>query len=137
MNGKHYEHRILPQLYNVIEARDSMSCASFRSKEVRIRSRDNFIGLWLDDREYEQLYDLCRISGLTTSSVIRKLITGVQLQPRPPDEYAALLRELSAIGNNINQITHWANARKSVSEPEIKNAVQLVQEVNRLVKEKL
>ena len=44
MNGKHYEHRILPQLYNVIEARDSMSCASFRSKEVRIRSRDNFIG---------------------------------------------------------------------------------------------
>ena len=114
-----------------------MSCASFRSKEVRIRSRDNFIGLWLDDREYEQLYDLCRISGLTTSSVIRKLITGVQLQPRPPDEYAALLRELSAIGNNINQIAHWANARKSVSEPEIKNAVQLVQEVNRLVKEKL
>ena len=96
-----------------------------------------FVGLWLDDSEYERLCELCRTSGLSTSAVIRKLITGIQLQPRPPDQYAALLRELSAIGNNINQIAHWANARKSVSEPEIKNAVRLVQEVSRLVKEKL
>lgn len=114
-----------------------MSRASFRSKEVRIRSRNNFIGLWLDDQEYAQLYDLCRVSGLTASSVIRKLITGAQLQPRPPDEYAALLRELSAIGNNINQIAHWANARKSVSEPEIQSAVRLVREASQLIKETL
>ena len=68
---------------------------------------------------------------------IRNMVAGVQLRPRPPNEYAALLRELSAIGNNINQIAHWANARKSVSEPEIKHTVRLVQEASRLVKEKL
>ncbi len=43
---------------------------------------------------------------------IRNLVANVQLRPKPPDTYAALLRELSAIGRNINQLTYWAT-RKS------------------------
>lgn len=77
------------------------------------------------------------ISGLTASALIRKLIMGVQLRPRPPDTYAALLRELSAIGNNINQIAHWANARKSISEPEIVDAAVLAKDAYQMVKEAL
>ena len=96
-----------------------------------------FVGLWLDDSEYERLCELCCTSGLSTSAVIRKLVMGVQLRPRPPDQYAALLRELSAIGNNINQIAHWANARKSVSEPEIRAAIRLVRDAHRHIKETL
>ena len=68
---------------------------------------------------------------------IRNLVAGVQLRPRPPDEYTALLRELAAIGNNINQIAHWANARKSVHEPEIVEAAVLANKAWRLVKDKL
>ena len=79
----------------------------------------------------------CDISGLTASSLIRKLIMGVQLRPRPPDTYAALLRELSAIGNNINQIAHWANAQKSIYEPEIVDAVVMAKEAYQMVKEAL
>lgn len=102
-----------------------------------MRYRRNFIGLWLDGKEYSHLQRQCEISGLTASTLMRKLIMGVQLRPRPPDTYAALLRELSAIGNNINQIAYWANARKSVSESEIIEAVTLVYEAHRLLKEKL
>jgi len=62
---------------------------------------------------------------------------GVQLRPRPPDTYAALLRELSAIGNNANQIAHWANAQHSVSETDLRRAAALVYEAWRLVKDTL
>lgn len=66
------------------------------------------------------------MTGLSVSTLVRKLIAGTQLRPRPPDQYAALLRELSAIGNNINQIAYWANAQKSIREAEIVDSVVLV-----------
>ena len=74
------------------------------------------------------------MTGLSVSVLIRKLIAGIQLRPRPPDEYTKLLRELSAIGNNVNQIAYWANARKSIHEAEIVDAVQLVRKAWELVK---
>ena len=60
-----------------------------------------------------------RKAGLGIDPFIRNLVAGVQLQPRPPDEVAALVRELHAIGNNANQIAYWANAQKSVTEGEL------------------
>lgn len=49
---------------------------------------------------------------------------GEHLCPRPPDAYAALLRELSAIGNNINQIAHWTNGKGYATQAEIHEASQ-------------
>ena len=68
---------------------------------------------------------------------IRSLVLGIQLRPRPPDTYAALLRELSAIGNNVNQIAHNTNASKTASQAEIDEAVKLVRQAWRLVKDTL
>ena len=79
----------------------------------------------------------CEISGLSASAHIRKAIMGTQIRPRPPDIYAKLLRELSAIGNNINQIAYWANSQKSILEPEIVDAVILAKEAYKLVKESI
>ncbi|CCY41744.1 putative uncharacterized protein [Firmicutes bacterium CAG:124] len=72
-----------------------------------MRTRRNSVGLWLSDAELTHLRQQCQITGLNTNTYLRKLIMGEHLCPRPPDAYAALLRELSAIGNNINQIAHW------------------------------
>ena len=74
------------------------------------------------------------MTGLSVSVLIRKLIAGVQLRPRPPDDYTKLLRELSAIGNNINQIAYWANAQKSIHEAEIVDAAVLAKKAWELVK---
>lgn len=90
-----------------------------------MRERNHYIGFWLDDKEYDHLNQICAASGLSVSALVRKLIAGTQLRPRPPDQYAALLRELSAIGNNINQIAYWANAQKSIREAEIVDATVL------------
>ena len=102
-----------------------------------MRNREHFIGLWLNDSEYRQLLKQCAISGLSTSALLRHSIMGIELRPRPPDTYAALLRELSAIGNNANQIAYWANAQKSISDTDIRQAAALVREAWRLVKETL
>ena len=59
--------------------------------------------------EYSHLQRLAQVSGMKMEPLIRQLILGVELRPRPPDEYAALLRELSAIGNNVNQIARRCN----------------------------
>ena len=99
-----------------------------------MRERNHYIGFWLDDKEYDHLNQICDSSGLNVSALVRKLISGTQLRPRPPDQYAGLLRELSAIGNNINQIAHWANARRDIRESEVTDAIALVREAWELVK---
>jgi len=99
-----------------------------------MRKRNHFIGTWLDEKEYRHLQKQCSVSGLSVSVLVRKLIADTQLRPRPPDQYAALLRELSAIGNNINQIAFWANAQKSIREAEIVDAAVLARKAWELVK---
>lgn len=99
-----------------------------------MRERSRYIGVWLDEGEYKHLIQLCTTCGLSVSAFVRKLINGTQLRPRPPDQYSALLRELSAIGNNINQIAYWANAQKSIREAEIVDAAVLARRAWELVK---
>lgn len=102
-----------------------------------MRKRPRHISVWMNDNEYRHLKKQAQLARMGIDPFIRNLVAGVQLRPRPPDEYTALLRELAAIGNNINQIAHWANARKSVHEPEIVEAAVLANKAWRLVKDKL
>jgi hypothetical protein len=95
------------------------------------------ITLRLNAREYAHLREQADTTGLKMEPLIRQLIMGIELRPRPPDTYAALLRELSAIGNNVNQLAHQANARGEAVQEEIAQAVQLVRQAWQLVKEGL
>lgn len=65
---------------------------------------------------------------------VRTLIMGVNLRPRPPDEYAEIRRQLAAIGNNINQIAHTVNGQKYAADSQIDQAAALVRRAWRLVK---
>ena len=102
-----------------------------------MRRRNHFIGLWLDNTEYQRLCEQCEISGLTPSAFVRKLIMGSQLLPRPPDELPRLLRQLSGIATNINQVAHNTNARKCTTDEDIRELTALVWEAYRLIKDTL
>ena len=102
-------------------------------KENAMRTRCNSVGLWLSDMELAHLKKQCQITGLNTNTYLRKLIMGEHLCPRPPDAYAALLRELSAIGNNVNQIAHWTNGKGYATQAEIREAVNLVKQAYRSI----
>ena len=93
--------------------------------------------LRLTMQEYIHLKTQADVAGMKLEPLLRQLVMGMKLRPRPPDSYAALLRELNAIGSNVNQIAYWANAQKNVSEGEIAEAVRLVRRAWRLVKDGL
>lgn len=83
------------------------------------RKRTRNILLRLSDEEWNYLKKNVAISCLNTQSYLRALIMGMEIKPRPPERTAAIYRELSAIGININQIARTANARQSVRQSDI------------------
>ena len=99
-----------------------------------MRKRSIHVSVWMNEIEYQHLKKQTELAGMGIDPFIRSLVSGAQLRPRPPDQYVALLRELSAIGNNINQIAYWANATRSIREPEIVEAAALAREAWELVK---
>ena len=74
----------------------------------------------LDEKQYSHLKEQANISGFKMEPFIRSLIMGTEIKPRPPDEIAKLYRELSAIGNNINQLAYKANGLGVMNVEEVK-----------------
>lgn len=99
-----------------------------------MRRRNRHISVWMNDKEYTKLKKEAKAAGLGIDPFIRNLVAGVEIKPKPPEEYAKLLRELSAIGNNINQIAYVANYRKGISDAEIHEAAALTRQAFSLVK---
>jgi hypothetical protein len=91
----------------------------------------------MNEEEYVHLKRQAQIAGMGIDPFVRNLVAGVNLRPRPPDTYAKLLRELSAIGNNINQIAYWANAQKGITNTQVEDAVSLVHRAWQIVKDTL
>ena len=100
-----------------------------------MRKRNNAIYVYLSDNEKKHLDKQIENSGINISTFIRKLIMSEVIRPRPPDDYYRLLREINAIGVNINQIAHIANSMHSISNDRIEYAVQLVDKIMEKVRE--
>ena len=99
-----------------------------------MRSRQNGVLIYLSDTEKQHLIKQTSLAGISAGAFIRKLIMGKEVRPRPPDEYVKLLREINAIGNNINQIAHIANSEQHISESKINEVLHLQNEIMRMVR---
>lgn len=93
------------------------------------------VSLRLNSAEYAHLKQLSIDTGLKMEPVIRRLIVGAELRPRPPDELAELLRQLSGMAVNINQIAKVANASGFVRMDEIAHIKMMQGMLWRAVKE--
>ena len=94
--------------------------------EVGTLKRNNVkqLTLRLTADEYAHVKQLSKSSGLKMEPAIRALVMGVNLYPRPPDEYAEIRRQLAAIGNNINQLAAKANTLGFVDAPQLKKEAE-------------
>ena len=72
--------------------------------------RTHMISVRLTDAERRKLSQICAVSGLPVSAVLRQLISGVTIRQRPPQELHELYLEINRIGTNINQIARKTNA---------------------------
>ena len=84
-----------------------------------MRENAKTMTLRLNAAEYAHLCQQAEAAGLKKEPFVRTLIMGVNLRPRPPDEYAEIRRQLAAIGNNINQIARAVYARGFATKEEI------------------
>ena len=84
------------------------------------------ISLRLDSAEYAHLKRLAADTGLKMEPVLRRLIVGAELRPRPPGELTELLRQMSGVAVNINQIAKVANASGFVRMEDIAH-IKMVQ----------
>lgn len=97
---------------------------SKRNKAVLVR---------LTEQEHKHLKKQANNAGFKMEPFVRMLIEGCEIKPYPPEAYRGLLRELSAIGNNINQIAHIANMN-GISVKENMEAIRLVGEAMSLIR---
>ena len=81
-----------------------------------MKLRERKINVRLTDAERDHQLTQAELAGLKIEPFVRNVILGVQMQPRPKEEWAELLRQTSGIANNINQITKRANSGEPVSE---------------------
>ena len=97
-----------------------------------MRKRDKPVLIRLTEKEKEYLERQSQNAGLKVEPYIRKLIMNKEILPRPPDEYIKILRELSAIGNNVNQLARRANG---IGVIEVLEVTKLREELNKLWQE--
>ena len=81
-----------------------------------MKLRERKITVRLTDAERDHLLAQAELAGLKIEPFVRIMILGVQMQPRPKEEWAELLRQTSGIANNINQITKRANSGEPVTD---------------------
>ena len=96
--------------------------------------RNTAVLVRLSPKEKEHLRAQAAACALKMEPYIRKLIMGNIIRPRLPDEYVRLLREINAIGNNINQIAHIANAERHISKDKVEEVLNLQNDIMRLVR---
>jgi hypothetical protein len=75
-----------------------------------MRKRNIQIITRLDKSEHERFRKRVKKSGLSQEAYIRHLINGLVPTDAPPPDYFAMMRELHAIGNNLNQVARKAHA---------------------------
>ena len=71
----------------------------------------------LNDEEAAYLYGLVEKSGRSKEALLRSMLMGYRLCEKPDPEFYQIMRELSAIGNRINQLAAKANALDFIDTP--------------------
>lgn len=80
-----------------------------------MRSRTVKKQIWLNQKEAFILKKLSIESDLSESELIRQLILGTTLKEKPDDRFYEVMKEMRAIGNNLNQIARVANSTGKIN----------------------
>ena len=102
-----------------------------------ITKRKRQLTVRFTEEEYAALKGKCEIAGMKMEPFVRALVEGCKIKPAPPDSYNKLRQQLSAIGNNLNQLTHIANSTGRVSDSQLDRAQSLLEDMWRCVRDSL
>lgn len=72
-------------------------------------------------KEAQDLEKKAKKACMTEAGLIRLLIRGYEPREKPDDRFYDVMRELSSIGNNINQLAAKANTLGFIDTPMLKS----------------
>lgn len=75
---------------------------------------------WLSPEENAELKQKASLAGISESAVIHLLIRGYEPREKPDERFYTAMRNLSAIGNNINQLAAKAHTLGFIDAPMLK-----------------
>ena len=101
----------------------------------KIRKRNIEIHFFLNEEENNQLDKLVKETNLSKSKLLRYLICGFVPVEAPPADYHKLIREIRAIGNNLNQTLMIAKKNGILSIPDLKKEIADLREVEKELRE--
>ena len=75
-----------------------------------------------------------RLRSINQEQVLRKVLMDAPLLERPTADYIKMSRQIAALGNNLNQLAHIANASGKVSNTDLLTAKQIMEQIWRYIK---
>ncbi len=79
---------------------------------------------WFSRDEAQDLQKKAKKACLSEAGLIRLLLRGYEPREKPDERFYDVMRELSSIGNNINQLAVKANALGFVDAPQLKKEAE-------------
>lgn len=98
------------------------------------RKRRHVIPLRLTEKELQYLNRQTEQSGLSREKYLRALIMGETIRPRPCTHHEDLLRKVSGLCNNANQVAHRANSTGMAGQESVDKMIRISQEIWKEVK---
>ena len=100
-----------------------------------MRKRHHVIPVRLNAKELRFLEEQVEKSGLSREEYIRSIVMGGEVRERPCEHHTELLRKISGLCNNANQLAHVANGCGMAGEESIREMLRMTKETWRLVKD--
>lgn len=94
---------------------------------MKIRNRK--ITVRLSEKERKFLGEQADAGGMKIEPYIRKLIMGNEVKSRPKEEWAEVVRQVAAVGNNINQIARNTNIGMEVTVDILKEVLEMQKQI--------
>lgn len=99
---------------------------------MKIRNRK--ITVRLSEKERKFLGEQADAGGMKIEPYIRELIMGNEVKSRPKEEWAEVVRQVAAVGNNINQIARNTNMCMEVTADILKEVLEMQRQIWERVK---
>ena len=82
---------------------------------------------WLTEAEAADLKEKSLKTGLSQTAIIRVLLKGYEPKEKPDERFYEAMREMYAIGNNLNQIARKANSLGFIEAEMVKKELKRLQ----------
>ena len=100
-----------------------------------MRKRNHVVPVRLNAKELRHLDGQVAKSGVNREEFLRSLILGAQLQTKPCEHHAELLRKIAGLCNNANQLAKVANTYGEASRQSVEEMTSIARAVWKEVKE--